>query len=106
MGRPSRCNYDNAKLTQLKLALGERLTILKKLDDEILNLTQDTTELADIIKEADALTKMFYETLARLETFLMRSTSFTRSSSPMVAGECYSSEAAKAESCNLFRLLG
>ena len=58
---------EKVKLAQLKLALEEKLGILRRLDEEILALIEDETDVLANIEEADALTQRIYEQLVRID---------------------------------------
>ena len=58
---------EKVKLAQLKLALEEKLGILRRLDEEILALIEDEADVLADIEEADALTHRKYEQLVRID---------------------------------------
>ena len=58
------------ELGQIKMSLGEKLRALKKLDEDIIECTQDGAEVAREIGESDVFNEGVYEILARLEACL------------------------------------
>jgi hypothetical protein len=57
---------DTAKLTQLKLSLQEKLDTLKRLDEEILELTEED-KFEDEIKQADSYKEGIYSAMAKID---------------------------------------
>ena len=55
---------DAVKLGQLRLSINEKLTAIKKLDDEIVELRQDDEEIVKDITETDEFNEKVYEHLA------------------------------------------
>ena len=53
---------DNVKLALLKLTLNEKLETLRKLDDDIVDLTEDETALEEEICLADSFKECIYAT--------------------------------------------
>ena len=58
--------FDTSKLSQLKLSLQEKLEVLRQLDAEILELT-DEEGLVDEIEQADLFKEGIYTALVRIE---------------------------------------
>ena len=58
--------FDTSKLAQLKLSLQEKLEVLRQLDGEILELTEEDG-LVDEIEQADLFKEGIYTALVRIE---------------------------------------
>ena len=63
----SASEFDCVKLGQIKMSLGEKFIALKKLDEDIIERTQDGAEVVREIGEADVFNEGVYEILARVE---------------------------------------
>ena len=72
---------DAAKLAQLRMSLKEKLEVLKALDSEVLDLTEEDG-LAGEIEEVDTYKGDIYAVMARLEEFNRRAASDTRREPP------------------------
>ena len=59
---------DTSKLTQLKLSLQEKLEMLRQLDSEILDLTEED-HLVDEIEQADIFKEEIYTAITKLRNF-------------------------------------
>ena len=66
----SASEFDCVKLGQIKMSLGEKFIALKKLDEDIIERTQDGAEVVREIGEADVFNEGVYEILARVEACL------------------------------------
>ncbi|XP_011408774.2 PREDICTED: uncharacterized protein LOC105315733, partial [Amphimedon queenslandica] len=66
-------DIDHVKLGQIKLSVGEKLTALKKVDEEIIELIDDGEAIVREIDEADRFNETVYEMLARVEAKLKKS---------------------------------
>ncbi|XP_011407351.1 PREDICTED: uncharacterized protein LOC105311886 [Amphimedon queenslandica] len=66
-------DIDHVKLSQIKLSVGEKLTALKKVDEEIIELIDDGEVIVCEIDEADRFNETVYEMLARVEAKLKKS---------------------------------
>ena len=71
---------DQAKLARLKLALEEKMAVLKRLDEEIIALTQDEEAVITAIEEADDYCQSVYERLVKLDSCLTQHGGSMRSS--------------------------
>ena len=60
---------DKSKLSQLKLSLGEKLETVKRLDGEILELTEDT-KVVEEIEQADSFKEGIFTAIVRIEKLL------------------------------------
>ena len=60
---------DKDKLSQLKLTLGEKLEVLKRLDAEILTMVEEGV-VADEIEQSDAFKEDIYTAIVRIERTL------------------------------------
>ena len=58
---------DNAKLVLLKLTLNEKLETLRKLDDDIVDLTEDETALEEEIGLADSFKECIYAAVINID---------------------------------------
>ena len=61
---------DPVKLGQLKLFVNEKLLVLKKLDEEIIDLIDGDEEIVQEISETDQYNENAYNSLAKIETYL------------------------------------
>lgn len=61
---------DRVKLAQLKLGLEEKLETLKRLDEEIVSLTEIEADVITEIPEADTYSQETYERLVKVEYYL------------------------------------
>ena len=59
---------DRVAVAQLKLGLEKKLQTLKHLDEEVLALIDDETEVVADIEEADTYTQRIYQQLVRIDT--------------------------------------
>ena len=64
---------DQSQLARIKLSLQEKMSILKQLDSEVVNLVKEE-EIADEIERADAYMEDIYDTMAKLEQLQKNST--------------------------------
>ena len=62
---------DVTKVAQLKLTLVERLALLKKFDDEVVDALTDPGEIGLDIDEADKVSEGIYERIAKLEKAML-----------------------------------
>ena len=58
---------DSAKLTRLRMTLNEKLATLRTLDAEIIELTEEETQLEQEIEQADTFKESIYDALVRIE---------------------------------------
>ena len=58
---------DLVKLAQLKMALTEKLEVLKQLDNEILDLLESEEDITREIEQSDTFNQRVYETLVRID---------------------------------------
>ena len=58
---------DLVKLAQLKMALTEKLEVLKQLDNEILDLLESEEDITHEIEQSDTFNQRVYETLVRID---------------------------------------
>ena len=93
---PCTTELDVNLLLQLKLSLEEKLSTLKQLDGEILDLVEDDT-VEDEIEQADAYKERVYAATVNLDKYCNPYPSVvnvtpdragTRSRSPVLAREC------------------
>ena len=89
---------DAVKLGQLRLSINEKLTAIKKLDDEIVELRQDVEEIVKDITETDEFNEKVYEHLARIELYLSGS---AKGISESVATSSHASSQAKLPKLDL-----
>ena len=65
----TRARRDKSALLQMKLSLNEKLGTLKRLDGEILELTEDV-KVVEEIEQADSFKEDIYQALVRLEPLI------------------------------------
>ena len=58
---------DSAKLTRLRMTLDEKLATLRTLDTEIINLTEEESQLEQEIEQADTFKESIYDALVRIK---------------------------------------
>ena len=81
---------DPVKLSQLRLGLGEKLDYLRKLDEEILTLTDDEEEVMQGIEEADKFMQEIYDKLVKIDSCLA---TVPASKEPASGSSSYSTQA-------------
>ena len=81
---------DPVKLSQLRLGLGEKLDYLRKLDEEILTLTDDEAEVMQDIEEADKFMQEIYDKLVKIDSCLA---TVPASKEPASGSSSYSTQA-------------
>jgi hypothetical protein len=66
----SRERADPVKMGQLKLSISEKLEILKRLDDDIIDLTENEDDIIKDISDTDEFNENAYQKLAHIESHL------------------------------------
>ena len=63
---------DQVRLAQLKLGIQEKLQSLRRLDEEILALTENEADVMREIEEADECMQQIYDKLVRIDAFVRK----------------------------------
>lgn len=85
---------DQSQLTRIKLSLQEKMSILKQLDSEVVNLVKEE-EIAEEIERADAYMEDIYDAMAKLEQLLQRNSRADPSATMAVRREATSESKVK-----------